>query len=591
MDRTIFAAAVLCGATPLSAVAAPIPVEVVQTDDGWVLHRDGEPYLIQGAGGSGPLDQLAALGANSVRTWGVDETTGPLLDRAHELGLTVTVGIWLGHERHGFDYGDPAQVAAQLEAARAAVLAHKDHPALLMWGVGNEMEGFKEGDNPAIWRAVNDVADMVQELDPAHPTMTVTAEIGGERVASVRDLCPAVDVHGINAYGGAASIATRYRAQGGTKPYLLTEFGPPGAWETGETPWGAPFEGTSTEKASAYRRTWTDAVVGAPGLSLGGYAFTWGYKMEATATWFGLLLPTGDTVNAVDTLAELWTGEPPADRSPRVSPIEIAGSAQRDPGDVIEVRWTVDDPEGAPVTVEWALRRESGEYLTGGDARPMLPDLPGAVVSSTTQTARIRLPDFPGPYRLFAAARDGTGHAATANLPLLVRGEPRTPLPLAVYSDGFEGSPWAPSGWMGNTDDLAVNGAHEQGCHRGKCIEVAYRAPDRWAGIAWQNPANNWGDHDGGLDLSGAKALEFYARGAAGGEHVSVGVGLLDDSNAHPDSTIVKKEGIVLTDEWKRYRIPLRRKDLTSLKTGFVVTFSGGGSDKVFYLDEVWFVR
>ena len=89
------------------AMAEAIPVELQKTASGWQLLRGGDPYFIHGAGGDGPLDELAAAGANSIRTWGGD--VGALLDDAHALGLTVTVGIWLGHERHGFDYTDESQ--------------------------------------------------------------------------------------------------------------------------------------------------------------------------------------------------------------------------------------------------------------------------------------------------------------------------------------------------------------------------------------------------------------------------------------------------------------------------------------------------
>ncbi len=154
------------------------------------------------------------------------------LDEAHALGLSVTVGIWLGHERHGFDYADKAQVKKQLEYARQIVLKYKDHPAVLLWGIGNEMEGFESGDNPAIWKAVNEIAAMVKKIDPLHPTMTVTAEIGGERIKYIHQRCPAIDIHGINSYGGAQSLAKRYRDGGATKPYILTEFGPAGSWES-----------------------------------------------------------------------------------------------------------------------------------------------------------------------------------------------------------------------------------------------------------------------------------------------------------------------------------------------------------------------
>ena len=136
------------------AQAGAIPVELRQTEAGWQLIRGGEPYFVKGAGGDHSLERLAAAGGNSVRTWGAD-SVGEILNEAHALGLTVTVGIWLGHERHGFDYSDDAQVQEQFEQARNTVLRHKDHPALLLWGIGNEMEGFEEGDNEAIWTAAN----------------------------------------------------------------------------------------------------------------------------------------------------------------------------------------------------------------------------------------------------------------------------------------------------------------------------------------------------------------------------------------------------------------------------------------------------
>ena len=101
--------------------AEPVPVELQQIDGNWQLLRDGQPYQIRGAGGDGPLDRLAAAGANSVRTWSIDNV-GPILDQAHALGMTVTVGLWLDHERHGFDYSDKAQVREQKERVGEAIM-------------------------------------------------------------------------------------------------------------------------------------------------------------------------------------------------------------------------------------------------------------------------------------------------------------------------------------------------------------------------------------------------------------------------------------------------------------------------------------
>lgn len=422
---------------PTVVIAEAIPVELQQTGEGWQLLRGGEPYLIRGAGGSGAsLEQLAAAGGNSVRTWDGDDIDD-LLDEAHALGLSVTVGIWLGHERHGFDYSDKKQVREQLDRARDIVLRYKDHPAVLLWGIGNEMEGYESGDDPAIWSAVNDVAAMVKELDPKHPTMSVTAEIGGGRIESVHERSPAIDIHGINSYGGAPSLAERLRAGGASKPYVITEFGPVGPWEMPKTDWGAPYEQSSTEKAAFYRYSYEQGVIGAAGQSLGSYAFLWGFKMEGTSTWFGMFLDDGARLGAVDVMTELWSGKAPANLAPTAEPLLVEGFGKLDPGAEVRLRAVVADPEGGPVKVRWVLRPESGDYLTGGDFRPTLPDIDGAILEARVDGARVRMPEKPGPYRLFLYAYDEAGNAATANVPLLVKGEPRARLPVTVDSDSI----------------------------------------------------------------------------------------------------------------------------------------------------------
>src|SRR5262249_37902948 len=98
--------AFLCGIFPPTALAGgatPIVVKVQRDGSGSHLLGDGRPYVIKGGGGRVYLESLKEAGGNSLRTWGEDDLE-PLLDRAHELGLTVTVGIWLGQERQGFNY-------------------------------------------------------------------------------------------------------------------------------------------------------------------------------------------------------------------------------------------------------------------------------------------------------------------------------------------------------------------------------------------------------------------------------------------------------------------------------------------------------
>ncbi|MFM6943741.1 MAG: hypothetical protein ACKOXV_00460, partial [Bacteroidota bacterium] len=71
--------------------------------DGYEFYRNGKPYYVKGLGGDVHLDIAVKIGANSIRTWGV-ERAQQVLDEAQQKGLTVMLGFWLQHERHGFDY-------------------------------------------------------------------------------------------------------------------------------------------------------------------------------------------------------------------------------------------------------------------------------------------------------------------------------------------------------------------------------------------------------------------------------------------------------------------------------------------------------
>ena len=591
---TLVAAAVVASADRPPPQGKPSVVRLVKDEKGFQILRNGTPFFIKGVGGDGSRTALVAAGGNSERTWGT-ENLGPLLDEAQRLGLTVTAGIWLGHERHGFNYNDADQVAKQYDSVRQAVLRYKDHPALLLWGLGNEMEGYGKGDNAAIWSAINNLACMVKKLDPNHPTMTVVAEIGGDRVKNINSLCHDIDIVGINSYGGAESLPKRYRTAGGLKPYVLTEFGPPGVWEIKKNAWGAAPELTSTEKAERYRRVYRAAVTAPKGLCLGSYAFTWGHKQEATATWFGLLLPDGSRLGGVDALTEMWTGKPPANRCPVISSLKLTGPDEVEPGTMVTATLDAADPDGDPLKVRWLLQREADAYGSGGDAEEAPATFPTAIVKADAKQVRVRLPKNGGGYRLFVYVHDDHGGAAVANVPLRVKGPVLPPkarkakLPLVVYDEsGRERPPFVPAGWMGNAKAMKLDESCKTRPHGGKtCLRLEYQAKDGWGGIVWQSPAGDWGDRPGGWDLSGARRLTFWARGAKGGETVTFEFGILGRDKKFPDSGRGKLEKVKLTAEWRQLSIDLAGKDLQRIKTGFVLVVAATGAPLTFYLDDI----
>jgi len=556
---------------------------------------DGKPFTVKGGGGDASKEVLASIGGNSFRTWGA-ENLDRQLDEAQRLGLKVAVGIWLGHKEHGFRYDDAQQVGKQFETAKAVIQKYKNHPAVLLWSLGNEMEGFEAGDDPNVWLAVEDLAHMAKKLDPYHPTMTVVAEIGGKRVEMTHQMCPSIDIVGINSYAGASTIYERYTKAGGKKPYLLTEFGPPGTWEVAKTPWQRPIEPTSTEKEGWYERAYKQNAIDHPNLCLGGYAFAWGNKQEATATWFGMFLPDGTRLGAVDVMQSLWSGKAPAHPCPRIESIEVAGDPAVDPEETVTVKLKARVQSGDALKASWYLTSDGGVLGRNGDKEDVPDTIAGAVVTSDAKGAKVRMPAIAGPYRLYALVRNAHGGAAVANVALRVRGAvptevgAKTSLPLFLYKDAGGTMPYVPSGWMGNTVAMKVDPACSVQPHSGStCFRWEYTAGDSWGAIAWQSPEGDWGDKPGGFNLTGAKKLVLWARELVGGEAVSFSVGLIKNDKKYHDTAIVDAVHAKLSTSWQKIEIPLSGKDLSRIKTGLVMTVSGQRKPIAVFLDDIAF--
>ena len=411
-------------------------VQVVEQPDGtYTLMRNGEPYMVKGAGtGSGEalagasLEVLAASGGNSIRTWGIEQLEDrvdgkSLLDRAHELGLSVTAGFWVDHVRHGFDYFDPASIARQRAQLRDAVLKFKDHPALLIWLLGNEMEAFEPNvEGEVIWRELDHLAGIIKDLDPHHPVATAIAGATPAKIADILAYYPNLDVLGINSYGNAPVVGRNLLGMGWTGPYMLTEFGVQGTWEVALTPWDAPVEPDPSTKSAKYYTAYTMDRDNNVGRSLGSYVFFWGHKQEATATWFGMFLPSGEKLPRVDAMAYAWSGEWPDNRAPKLQSLDTPVAFEKvAPGTSSHAEADVVDREGDELSYVWDIRAESTDRRIGGDAETAPPSFPDAIQGGQgSPRITFKTPDQPGAYRVFVTAFDGQGGAVSHNVPFYV---------------------------------------------------------------------------------------------------------------------------------------------------------------------------
>lgn len=167
--------------------------------------------------------------------------------------------------------------------------------------------------------------------------------------------------------------------------------------------------------------------------------------------------------------------------------------------------------------------------------------------------------------------------------------------PFYVYEDkGTRGNHYVPSGFMPNGNCVSLNDSWAEDCYKGKtCIQLSYdvecsRRDQKWVGIYWLNPPNNWGQKKGGFNLSEAEKLTFWAKGAAGGEQIQEFT-MGGISGDYPDSDTAVIGPVILTNEWRKYTIDLRGKDLSYISGGFSWTTSEDvNSDScTFFLDEI----
>lgn len=366
-------------------------------------------------GSAKELELFARNGGQIVRLYKKEDAW--VLDEAAKLGLKVVMGLWLGHPRQGFDLNDPVAIESQNTDIRDFVTQYRHHPALLAWGVGNEVEILQADPRPA-WTLVNKTAAMIKAIDPDHPTIMVVANTGDDHLKTLATHSAEVDIIGMNVYaGGLYDLPQRLKKAGITKPVMITELGPLGQWDAPKKPWGAPMELTGSQKAAFFSKAMA-FIKEDPQLS-GGFAFLWGSKQEQTETWHGLILKDGSLTPMTDALAESW-GHPITNRAPAIQGTTMNADIHN-PGAEIIAFVEAMDPEGESLATEWAVRREASDLKKAGDPESIPERIEVAIKSNNTHTLRFEAP-APGAYRLFVTVRDSSGKADTANIPFLVSG-------------------------------------------------------------------------------------------------------------------------------------------------------------------------
>ena len=425
MERNInlFFSLVFTITTTFNIYAQVSKVEVTTNALGnFELQRNGIPYYIKGAGAKNHFDLLVRSGGNSIRVWSTNNIA--FLDSAHHYGLTVTLGLHVRPERSGMDYNDEYAVKGQIEYLKNEVLKYKDHPALLVWGIGNEVD--LKYSNFKVWETIEIIAKFIKEVDPNHPTMTVIAGVDPSKAFYIKKHCPSIDILGLNVYGSIENAGINLRKFNWDKPYIVSEWGVNGPFEAKKTSWEAKIEPPNGVKAEQRMRRYLELIEKDKERCLGSYCFLWGQKQESTATWHGMFLSNGNPTEAVDVMQYCWTGEWPESRAPSIKDISLENIGWRkdhilESSTQATLNIEYNKYNNNKVIVEYILFPEAFSNKIGGDIQKSPDPIEFEIVKKSETELTFISPNKKGAYRLFAYVKNEIGQSSVANIPFIVQ--------------------------------------------------------------------------------------------------------------------------------------------------------------------------
>jgi len=412
----------------LLCAAASAQVQVQKNSSGgWDLLVDGQKTYIKGIGGTNRMDVASAAGANACRTWsGSVRQVENTIAEAKKNNMYIMQGIGLTKDPKMYEDEDYKNRLRQ--QCRELAETFKDDPNIIMWGIGNEIELNGDSTQKA-WEFVNELSELIKSIDKRHLTSSVIT-YNQRSLNLVAKYAPSLDFVGINCYGGIERLAAMVKNSDYDGPYLVTEWGPTGWWECAKTAWGAPIEQSGEEKRICYEERYE--IITRDPACMGSFVFLWGQKEERTPTWFCMFtengvegLPLkGEKATTVEAMERAWTGKEPSQTAPVISTLTANGLAvSQNPtfgaGKKLKIKADVKDKENDKMTFVWEVLKEATITATGGAYEPR-PDRVGQVVTTQKPAMKLKLSE-PGAYRIYLYALDGTGYAASINLPVLIK--------------------------------------------------------------------------------------------------------------------------------------------------------------------------
>lgn len=410
-------------------------VYIKKTKNGFLLIRNGSPFYIKGATGSSNLKELADIGGNTIRLYDTINLQEDL-DEAAKYGLAVIVDIPIPAYTRPGAYIDEEENKVLKQKIKVLVNKYKNHTALLMWNLGNELnyprihwKDFirENSDRLRFISTFNGCVEIIHNEDRNHPVLTALWHFRLiQQYVNIRIFSPELDLVSINAFGGINNLTNDINVINhifGQFPYYISEWGSDGYWETKFTSWRAPIEPTSAKKAEQIKSRYKIITDINKEDCLGSLVFFWGNKHERTNTWFSLFEDNFKS-EMIKELEKLWNNSESHQKLigleyMLVDKLGAADNIVFSPNELKCAELKMIDFNTDSVNISWEIYPEIWDR---DDSVTVLD--PGKKVdyfkSFENTKATFLTPGIVGPYRIFAYVYDRHGYFATTNAPFYV---------------------------------------------------------------------------------------------------------------------------------------------------------------------------
>lgn len=401
-------------------------VFIEHTNGNYSLYKNGEKFVIKGAGGYSNFETLREAGGNTIRIWDTTNLTA-ILQNAKQNNISVIVGIPIFESEHLFYYNDPIKTEQQFQTVKTFVNKFKNDPSILMWCVGNELYFPYSLSYKKFYKAFNRIVKMIHQDDPNHPVTTTMVNFQPSQIFNLK-LKTDIDIISFNIFSRISSLRRDLKRYSWlwNGPYIITEWGTNGPWvDEAKTAWDAYIEPSSTKKADIYQVMYQKFMPVEDSRFLGSCIFYWGQKQERTHTWFSLFDEYGNKTEAVSTVKQLWSGNKTLHTSVQIDKIELNQKEAKDnillnSANIANAQVFLTKPDSNITKINWEIYPEDW-YEENGKSNIIRPDaIELKIIRPEPLKIQFIAPEKEGPYRLFAFIYNKYGFVSTCNIPFYV---------------------------------------------------------------------------------------------------------------------------------------------------------------------------